>query len=67
MRTYRFMPVATIMASTPASVASTDFWESRIPELLAEKEWDFFIGKALYISQAWRFYMEAGVRKCRCC
>ena len=25
------------------------FWESRIPELLAEKGWDFFIGKALYI------------------
>jgi hypothetical protein len=25
------------------------FWESRIPELLAEKEWDFFIGKAEYI------------------
>jgi hypothetical protein len=25
------------------------FWESRIPELLAEKEWDFFIGKAIYI------------------
>ncbi len=25
------------------------FWESRIPELLAEKEWDFFIGKAGYI------------------
>ena len=24
------------------------FWESRIPELLAEKEWDFFIGKAAY-------------------
>ena len=22
------------------------FWESRIPELLADKEWDFFIGKA---------------------
>lgn len=22
------------------------FWESRIPELLAENEWDFFIGKA---------------------
>lgn len=22
------------------------FWESRIPELLAEKDWDFFIGKA---------------------
>ena len=26
------------------------FWESRIPELLAEKEWDFFIGKAIYIA-----------------
>ena len=26
------------------------FWESRIPELLAESEWDFFIGKAEYIS-----------------
>ncbi|MBO9570879.1 MAG: S1/P1 Nuclease [Chitinophagaceae bacterium] len=25
------------------------FWESRIPELLAEKEWDFFLGKADYI------------------
>lgn len=25
------------------------FWESRVPELLAEKEWDFFIGKAGYI------------------
>ncbi|MDO9375391.1 MAG: zinc dependent phospholipase C family protein [Ferruginibacter sp.] len=26
------------------------FWESRVPELLAEKEFDFFIGKANYIS-----------------
>jgi hypothetical protein len=26
------------------------FWESRIPELLAEKEWDFFIGRATYIA-----------------
>jgi len=25
------------------------FWESRVPELLAEKEYDFFIGKAQYI------------------
>lgn len=25
------------------------FWESRIPELLADREWDFFIGKAEYI------------------
>lgn len=25
------------------------FWESRIPELLAAEEWDFFIGKAIYL------------------
>ena len=25
------------------------FWESRVPELLAETEWDFMIGKAVYI------------------
>ena len=25
------------------------FWESRVPELFAETEWDFFIGKANYI------------------
>jgi len=25
------------------------FWESRIPELLADKQWDFFIGQAEYI------------------
>lgn len=25
------------------------FWESRVPELLAEKEFDFFVGKAQYI------------------
>ena len=25
------------------------FWESRVPELLAEREFDFFIGKAQYI------------------
>lgn len=25
-------------------------WESRIPELLAEQQWDFFIGKAVYIN-----------------
>ena len=31
------------------------FWESRIPELLAEKEWDFFIGKAEYISSPGNF------------
>lgn len=27
------------------------FWESRIPELLAENEWDFFIGKAEYLNR----------------
>jgi len=26
------------------------FWESRVPELLAEKNWDFFIGQAAYIA-----------------
>jgi hypothetical protein len=31
------------------------FWESRIPELLAEKEWDFFIGKAAYLSNPLEF------------
>jgi hypothetical protein len=31
------------------------FWESRIPELLADKEWDFFIGKAEYIKNPGEF------------
>ncbi|RYF89975.1 MAG: S1/P1 Nuclease [Chitinophagaceae bacterium] len=31
------------------------FWESRIPELLAEKQWDFFIGKAEYIKNPGEF------------
>ncbi len=31
------------------------FWESRIPELLAEKEFDFFIGKAMYIEMPLEF------------
>ena len=31
------------------------FWESRIPELLADKEWDFFIGKARYLSNPLEF------------
>jgi hypothetical protein len=31
------------------------FWESRIPELLADKEWDFLIGKAEYISNPAQF------------
>ena len=31
------------------------FWESRIPELLADKEFDFLIGKAEYISNPVKF------------
>jgi len=39
------------------------FWESRVPEILAEKEWDFFIGKADYIadpvSYTWKRVLES--------
>jgi len=39
------------------------FWESRIPELLAEKEWDFLIGKADYIKDPagfiWNRFLES--------
>ena len=39
------------------------FWESRIPELLAENEWDFFIGKAEYIKNpadfTWKRVLES--------
>jgi hypothetical protein len=31
------------------------FWESRVPELLAEKQFDFFIGKAIYIDNPGEF------------
>jgi len=31
------------------------FWESRVPELLAEKEWDMIIGKAEYIKSPGEF------------
>jgi len=34
------------------------FWESRVPELLAEKEWDFFIGKAEYIKDPGSFIWQ---------
>jgi len=34
------------------------FWESRIPELLAEKEWDLFIGKADYIKNPGEFIWQ---------
>lgn len=39
------------------------FWESRVPELLAEKEWDFLIGRASYykdpLSMIWRRVMQS--------
>lgn len=34
------------------------FWESRVPELLADKEWDFFIGKAEYIKNPSEFIWQ---------
>ncbi len=41
------------------------FWESRVPELLAEKQWDFFIGKAEYIKNPgeyiWARVMESAL------
>ncbi len=40
------------------------FWESRIPELLADKQFDFFIGKAEYIKNPgtfiWNRVLESG-------
>ncbi|MBK8611292.1 MAG: S1/P1 Nuclease [Chitinophagaceae bacterium] len=39
------------------------FWESRVPELLAEKQFDFFIGKAEYIQNPgdfiWKRVLES--------
>lgn len=39
------------------------FWESRVPELLAENEWNFFIGKAEYIKNTsdftWKRILES--------
>lgn len=39
------------------------FWESRVPELLAEKEFDFFIGKAAYVQNPgdfiWKRVLES--------
>ena len=34
------------------------FWESRIPELLADKQFDFFIGKAEYIKNPGKFIWD---------
>lgn len=39
------------------------FWESRIPELFADAEYDFFVGKAAYIDQTapyfWKIVMDS--------
>lgn len=39
------------------------FWESRLPELLADKEWNFFIGKAAYLQHTqdfiWKRVLES--------
>lgn len=41
------------------------FWESRIPELLADKQFDFFIGKAQYLKDSrkfiWDRVIESGI------
>jgi hypothetical protein len=41
------------------------FWESRLPELFADKEYDFFAGKATYISDiqsfAWKIVLESHI------
>ena len=34
------------------------FWESRIPELFAEAEYDFFVGKAQYIEEPEDFFWD---------
>lgn len=34
------------------------FWESRVPELLADKKWDFFIGKADYLKNTQAFIWD---------
>lgn len=34
------------------------FWESRVPELLADKEWDYFVGKAIYIKNKGQFIWD---------
>lgn len=41
------------------------FWESRVPELLAEKEFDFFIGKATYIANPGEFIWKRVLESAR--
>ena len=41
------------------------FWESRVPELLSEKQWNFFIGKAAYLKNPgdfiWKRILESAL------
>jgi hypothetical protein len=41
------------------------FWESRVPELLAEKQWNFFIGKAQYIKNPGEYIWERVLESAR--
>ncbi len=41
------------------------FWESRVPELLAEKEFDFFAGRAVYISNPGTFIWDRVLESAR--
>ncbi len=41
------------------------FWESRVPELLAETEFDFFIGKAQYIKNTEKFIWDRVLESAR--
>ncbi len=41
------------------------FWESRVPELLADKEFDFFIGKAEYIKDPGAFIWDRVLESAR--
>ena len=41
------------------------FWESRLPELLAEREWNFFIGRASYIANPGSFIWQRVLESAR--
>ncbi len=41
------------------------FWESRVPELLAEKEFSFFIGKAIYLKNPSAFIWDRVIESAR--
>jgi hypothetical protein len=41
------------------------FWESRLPELLAEREWNFFIGRAGYIPDPGHFIWQRVLESAR--